>query len=604
MDPASAGLGIVAAVIQIYNAVTTAYNLYLEIQDFPSTYQEMRMGLLIERYRLQLWASHVLSEYEQNRVRTSMSSNEWGLWKLFESIFNKILETFQEHNEIMESYGQQTGVAKKDELSDWELLENISLAVKSSTKSTKGIVTSISRTVKFVLRDKKKLEQLIKKLNYWNDSLDKMTSRPDQESSRRRLRTHLSTGDTTQLQCLEAAAALFQHKDLQRMASARNLIEQDYYSEPLHQPDIKTPKLTSETPCERTTSARNAIELDGPTEYHPHTGTPSFSPIFRLEMGQLQFQGIPYQTDQVRAVAKLGQEDIIVDWRGCQDDTWRRENPAAFRRRTEHLTKILNTDLRPLGISVLHCIGYLDQNINVTGYVFRIPQDAQPGQTPVTLHQVLTRTTKPNDIPDLGERFDLAKALISTVFEIHNIGWMHKNINSKNVLFWPKLNTKDEPNLRRPYLIGFDISRPNQPGEVSEKPLSRPEDDLYRHPDYKGPQARSFQPSFDMYSLGVMLYEIGLWRNVAQQRQSSGSRPSLQTHRLDPDFIEKMVMSGPIGDLKRYMGIRYGDAVKACLSRDFDALGEKQEGDKQAQLRIYLDEVQTKVVDAIALCSA
>ena len=493
---------------------------------------------------------------------------------------------------------------------DWELLENMSLTVKSPPKNTKGTITRISRTVKFVLRDKKKMEQLIKQLNYWNDSLDKMTSRLDQESSRRRLRTYLSTGDTTQFQCLEAAAALFQHKDLQRMASARNVIEQDYFSGPLHQPDIKTPKPTSEIPShsrqdpEPTASARNAIELDNFTEYHPDTRTPKLSPIFRLEMRQVQFQSLPYQTDQVRTMAKLGQESIIVDWRGCQDDTWRRENPAAFRRRTENLTKILNTDLRPLGISVLHCVGYLDQNINVTGYVFRIPQDAQPGQTPVTLHQVLTRTSKPNDIPDLGERFGLAKALISTVFEIHNIGWMHKNINPRNVLFWPKANTKDEPDLRKPYLIGFDISRPNQPGEVSEKPLSRPEDDLYRHPHYKGSHARSFQPSFDMYSLGVMLYEIGLWRNVAQQRQPSGSRPSLQTHKSDPDLIEKMVMSGAIGDLKRYVGVRYGDAVKACLSRDFDVLEEKQKGDRQAQLRTYLGEVQTRVVDAIAVCNA
>ena len=497
-----------------------------------------------------------------------------------------------------------------DTSEDWKLLEHMSIAVKSPPKSTKGTITRISRTVKFVLRDKKKMEQLIKQLSYWNDSLDKMISRLDQESSRRRLRTQLSTGDTTQLQCLEAAAALFEHKDLQSMASARHVIEQDYFSGPLHQPDIKTPKPTSEYNLlqdkdpGKSASARSVIELGNRTEYDSDTRTPNLTAIFRLVMGQLQFQGLPYQTDQVRTLAKLGQQSVIVDWHGCQDNTWRRENPSAFRRRTENLTKILNTDLRPLGISILHCVGYLDQNINITGYVFHIPQDAQPGQAPVTLHQVLTRTTKPNDIPDLGERFDLAKALISTIFEIHNIGWMHKNINSKNVLFWPKANTKDEPDLRKPYLVGFDISRPNQPGEVSEKPLSRPEDDLYRHPHYKGPLARSFQPSFDMYSLGVMLYEIGLWRNVAQQRQSSGSRPSLQTHQSDPNFIEKMVMSGPINDLKRYMGIRYSDAVKACLSREFDVLGQRQTGDRQAHLRIYLGEVQTKVVDAIAMCNA
>lgn len=468
------------------------------------------------------------------------------------------------------------GESGSDASEDWELLESMNLAVKIPTKNTTNTITRISRTVKFVLRDKKKMEQLIRQLSYWNDSLDKMTSRLDQESSRRRLRTYLSTGDTTELQYLEAAAVLFQHKDLEKLASARNMIEQGHRGEPLHQSDTIVSKATlgehtlKDKDPERIAGASKIVEQRNRSHHSPQQDAviPFIASEFRLDMGQLQFQGLPYQTDQVRVMARLGQESIIVDWRGCQDDTWRRENPAAFRQRTEHLTKILNTDLRPLDISVLHCVGYLDRNINITGYAFRIPQDAQPGQIPVTLHQLLTRATKPSDIPDLGERFDLAKALVSTVFEIHNIGWMHKNINSKNILFWPKANTRGEPDLRRPYLMGFDISRPNQPGEVSEKPLSRPEDDLYRHPDYKGPNARSFQPSFDMYSVGVMLFEIGLWRTIAQQKQSSGSRPSLQTHTSDPHFVEKVVMNGPVMDLKRYTGTKYEDAVKACLHKE------------------------------------
>lgn len=152
--------------------------------------------------------------------------------------------------------------------------------------------------------------------------------------------------------------------------------------------------------------------------------------------------------------------------------------------------------------------------------------------------------------------------------------------------------------------IGFDISRPNQLGEESEKLVARPEVDLYRRPDYEDPNARFFQPLFDMYNLGVMLYEIGLWRNVAQQRQSRSSRPSLQTHTSDPHFIERMVMSGPISDLKRYTGVRYEDAVKTCLSRDFDVYWDKQGNDRQNQLRSYLGQVQTKVVDEIAACNA
>jgi hypothetical protein len=108
MDGVSAGLGIVAAVIQIYGAVTTAYDTCLDVRDFPSTYHELRMGLVIEKKKLELWSSSVLSEHEQERVR--MSPKDWGLWKLFESIFLKMLEAFQESEQTMENSGRYTGL--------------------------------------------------------------------------------------------------------------------------------------------------------------------------------------------------------------------------------------------------------------------------------------------------------------------------------------------------------------------------------------------------------------------------------------------------------------------------------------------------------------
>lgn len=447
------------------------------------------------------------------------------------------------------------------------------IAAKSPPKHT---LTSIARTAKFILRDKSKMQQLIKKLCSWNDSLDKMTSPLVQTASRRRLRTNFSTGDPQQLKDLEAAAKLLNHRDLERMATARRVIEEGCSSEKL-----------------------------GPSPSYNSISEPSGSPPkYRLEMKELDFgQSIPFMTEQTRAMATLQGESVLVDWRCCRDETWRRQNPTAFRQRTESLTKILNSDLRPLDLgTILHCVGYLDQSSNVTGYAFRLPSDAQPGQKPVTLQELLTRVNKGSDVPDLGERFELAKALVSTIFEIHNLGWMHKNIQPKHILFWPKPYTKDELNLSKPYLVGFDISRPNQPGEFSEKPISNPEDDLYRHPFYKGVNSQSFLPSFDMYSLGVILYEIGLWRCVSfQNPRRSSTRPSLETHYSDPNYIEKAVMSGPIMELKRYMGTRYRDAVTACLDRKLDAIWASGEGDR---LRLYQNEVQTKIVDLISVCNA
>jgi hypothetical protein len=425
--------------------------------------------------------------------------------------------------------------------------------------------------VKFVLRDKKRIEQLIQKLGFWNDSLDKMTSQLDQESSRRRLRTRLSTSDTTQLQHLEAAASMFVHPDIQRMASTRTVIEQAIQS------DIQ--------------SMPQSVTIAGPS-----TSLESVSE-YRIDQGQVHFEETPYKSDEVRAMATYKQDSIIIDWRYCQEDTWRTANPAKFQHRAASLTKILNSDLRPLNVSVLHCIGYLDQTSDVTGYAFRLPPGALPGQKPSTLHQLLTQVKSGTDIPDLGERFELAKALASTLFEIHNVGWMHKNIQPKNILFWPKPGTGviGEPNISKPYLMGFDISRPDGPGEFSEKPAIRPEDDDYRHPDYRGEKGRPFQPSFDIYSLGIILYEIGMWRKV-------NSRPGAVLK--DPHYIEATMLNGPVQDLKRYTGIRYRNAVMACLSQEFDAVWEEQGDDRQERLRTYLGQVQNKIVDAISRCAA
>ena len=66
MDGLSAGLGIVSGVIQSYTAVVAAYDLYLDVTDFPSTYQDIRIGFMIERYRLELWASEIISERYDN----------------------------------------------------------------------------------------------------------------------------------------------------------------------------------------------------------------------------------------------------------------------------------------------------------------------------------------------------------------------------------------------------------------------------------------------------------------------------------------------------------------------------------------------------------
>ena len=442
----------------------------------------------------------------------------------------------------------------------------------------------VHRKIKFILRDKGRMEDLIKQLCYWNDSLEKMRSQLEQESLRRQLRTEFTTKEASEMPQVEAAAALLDHKDIEKLASARIVVDQGRDLETHRASQIAT------TPSQVTDTIVDS--------------QPPSVPIFHLDVQQLEWKQPPFATEQVRASAIYKGEEVIVDWRSCQDDTWRMTNPREFKQRTENLTRILNSDLKPLNLSILHCVGYLNENKNFTGYAFRLPAHARPGQRPITLHDLISRDRDPRDLPDLGDRFELAKALVSTVFEIHHIGWMHKNISPRNVLFWPKEYPNEETDITRPYIMGFDTSRPNQPNEFSETPLTRADDDHYRHPDYREPKSRPFQPSFDIYSLGVVLFEIGIWKNLSASTQKHASRPTLPTNRSDPNLIKRCMERGPQMELRRHTGRRYGDAVAGCLDKSLDFFWRDQQYERQVALQRYLRQLQSKLVDAIAVCNA
>ena len=116
-DPVSLTLGIagvVGSVIQTYNAVMAAYDLYLEVKDVPSEYQDLRMGLLLEHQRLELWGSHVLAEYYDEQNRFKLSQKHINTWRTMEWIFGRIREAFIENSLILDDFGQQLGLPTGD----------------------------------------------------------------------------------------------------------------------------------------------------------------------------------------------------------------------------------------------------------------------------------------------------------------------------------------------------------------------------------------------------------------------------------------------------------------------------------------------------------
>ena len=525
------------------------------------------------------------------------------LAEVVDQIFLKMHEAFKKNSKLLDEYQDAQRPSLFHHRSSGKSIslyhanvasgDSAALTFFVDLQSPKGIPPSAKltlknygRRVKWATLDKKRIEVLVKSLTKYNSKLECLATTTEQHAMRRRWRTHfLAPSQPGDLVHVQDAAKIIGHHDLFVQASSKALIREIDQKENLHANHDST-KL--KTVVDSVVDMTNSL-------HH-----------WRLDHDRLDYEGVMMMADHARTLAMYtfhtGKQDpVLVDWSRCRDDSWRLQNIEAFQFRVSNLARVLNRELLPRGFRILQCIGYINaSNATMIGYVFRPPPEALPGKEPVSLHQILRAVTNASDIPELGVRFALARAIVTTVFEFHNIGWLHKNIQPENILFWPSKHIGGELDLRKPYLVGFDLSRSNQPGEVSEKPISSETDDLYRHPAYKGPEATGFRPAYDYYSLCIVLFEIAMWRLVSKISTKGGNerrKASLE----DPDYVHKTVMNGG-QDLGRYIGARYRDAVLSTVSGEFDQIWDKS--NEETRDLALQHAFQKRVVDAVAFCQA
>jgi hypothetical protein len=103
----------------------------------------------------------------------------------------------------------------------------------------------------------------------------------------------------------------------------------------------------------------------------------------------------------------------------------------------------------------------------------------------------------------------IAKHLIRSVSFVHTSSFVHKNIRPENILVFP---SKDS-SLGMSFLVGFNqFRRSNQQTNLLGDPAWYR--NLYRHPERQGTNiVNPYVMQHDIYSLGVCLLEIGLWRS-------------------------------------------------------------------------------------------
>jgi hypothetical protein len=149
--------------------------------------------------------------------------------------------------------------------------------------------------------------------------------------------------------------------------------------------------------------------------------------------------------------------------------------------------------------------------------------------------------------------------------------------------------------------VGFEYSRAEEHGALTEEPADDREFNLYRHPDsqglpiesieYHGSDIESISQSrkpyrreYDIYSLGVVLVELGI-RKTAQSILDQACT-SKNYGRHSSKGFRTWLIERVVPQLRVKMGKLYQEATLLCLNGQFDL------GNRSLEAAFYVDVVK------------
>lgn len=192
--------------------------------------------------------------------------------------------------------------------------------------------------------------------------------------------------------------------------------------------------------------------------------------------------------------------------------------------------------------------------------------------------------------PSLEVKYRLAYNVANSVFDLHSKGVVHGNVVASNILFIEN-QTSDrldlsQVNMRQSFLTSFDLFSDN--ATDSSETTHDAYTTLHRHPldprMTRYTRLTSDSKSLDLYSLAMLLLEIGLWTSI------SDVFPTMSAIPQNP--------AAALKSLAARCGSLYVKAVQACWNAPEDELSQKARPDVMHQ------KVFWKVSKALDTCCA
>ena len=558
MDPLSIGLsllGTIGLIGEIFDGCIKGYQVFSTAANLGRDSERLVCKIRIEEMRLWVWGREW--GIHEGKFDVHLLSGSWGnegLKALATEILSQLLQTIMDCNKLKNRYGLKEESPGSVDVEAYRKISDVKTLANGKIRS------EMKLRARWVIADKVRFEELLGELQYFNDRLEKLFP-PSRIATLQRTWTNelLQTAqhDMSNLNLLESAS-IGRYPGLNALAQLKqlriNLDAKEPSNKILSSSELKIPVMRLQ--IEKESSSSQRIEA-----------------IYKKPL------------DHMRGDAVSEDVHVLIDWIPYDKDM-DMDSRLHLYQRIDNLSRLLHSNpARHPDLYTLDCIGYLDDTAKSRyGLVHIIPhQGVNNGSisngnitpSPSPFRTLASLIDDGSRTPDLDVRFKLAHTLAIALWSFHSLDWLHKSYSASNILFFDNApdahktsndngggggsgSSSEKHSLKDPYVVGFDSSRPDGLDEMTCDPKMGNSRDIYRHPDSLGIWRQPYRKSFDVYSFGLVLLEVGLWKSIRH----------LHKPKYTPTVFRDKVLAVLVPALGSKTGPIYRKTVERCLTYD------------------------------------
>jgi hypothetical protein len=623
MDPVSAAglaVGVASIGLQVYTGCIQGIQLLITAVGFPEECKYLNLRLRMEQQRLFAWSeTSGLLDLDAKNSQKILESNTFVLHR--QTVLDLLVQVeclFKEFKEHQKRHKRLQTAPDPDHIlqrpekdaadANFPLPQRRRDFIKKAMNKLSETSQEAVERLKWVSFDKAAFEVLLSRFSTLNDSMTNILD------ARMQVEIHHTVQDTNR------GVLQLHHKitDLSRLVMALNIKLEAASPLPASQMSIARKRANADSlqllsQLAKFKAFNESIESNKKTPWDEATsmclelGKPSDQRHLVLDRSMVELDQAAEESDLPRCEATLRLPDgvkkkVWVEWK-----EYERQRPGDLSppkdvivERVRRLAALLNHKPKPEAFRTPHCLGFFDKassdgiededqdilNMRL-GLVFERPVDdgLHTSLPPTSLRNLLEGSRKPR----LTDRVKLAHAISNCLLYLHAVNWLHKGLRSHNIIFFR--TRSGHVDYAKPYLSGFDFSRPARADELTDIP-DDVEYNLYRHPHAQStnPSERErFKKSFDIYSLGVLFVEIAHWATVEKvlniDMSAARGRPSIALK-----VRESLLAEEQIAELGACMGAVYEAAARKCIAggKELGLLKGDDETDDQVAARLSM----------------